>query len=162
VTLALRFDRGWEKCGPDLEGELACVPLNKKQEHFTYPEISRSGIKVEIDNLRWSANRNWAEVLGIVLLVVCADLTGLSVSSSSSRRPLRQNLVGCSLATNLVQKAMVTRLGYFVHLEVRTRLSGLETPFVEKVDIGLGTGSLVVVVGNDVNLVQSFEASHDG
>jgi hypothetical protein len=104
---------------------------------LTYPEISRSGIEVEIDSLRGGTNRNWAKVHGVILLVFRANLASLCVSSGGSRLPFRQYLVGCSLAADLVHETVVTRLRYLVHLEVWTRLGGLEAPSVEKVDIGL-------------------------
>jgi hypothetical protein len=115
---------------------ISCRCSPKVAERFTHPEISRSGIKVKVQSLCWGPNRNWAEILGVILLVFCRDLASLSVvSRSCSTLSLYKNLVRSSLAAKLMQKAVVTRLGHLVLLEVWARLGGLEAPFVQEMDI---------------------------
>ena len=58
--------------------------------------------------------------------------------------------------------AMVASLRDFVYLEVWSRHGGLEAPSVEKVDIGLCAGLLVVLVGVDSDLLQAVKGGHDG
>ena len=52
-------------------------------------------------------------------------------------------------------------LGGLLHLEVWARQGGLKAPFLEEVHIGLETGPLVPLVGDEFDLVQSFKGSHD-
>ncbi len=130
--------------------------------NITYPEISRSGIKIEIECLCWCTNLNWAEILRVVLLVLRSDLASLSISLSSTVLPLHKNTVSLRLAANLMKETMVASLGHLVLLEVWTRLGRLEAPFLKEVDIGFGPGSFVGFVRDDFDLVQSFENSHDG
>lgn len=56
---------------------------------------------------------------------------------------------------------MVASLGNLVHLKVWAGLGGLETPFLKEVDIGLGTRPLVILVGNDLDLLESLKCRHD-
>jgi hypothetical protein len=49
----------------------------------TYPEISGTSIEVQIERLCWSTNLNWAEVFGIVLLIICRHFTSLACGSSN-------------------------------------------------------------------------------
>jgi hypothetical protein len=94
---------------------------------LTNPEIGRSGVEVEHESLTWCANRDGAKILGIVLLVIGAYLSGLS----RARILLRKHTVGVSPASKLVENTMSASLCGFLHLEVWARHSGLEAPFLE-------------------------------
>ena len=125
---------------------------------FAYPEICRACIKVKHEGLCGSTNLDRAEVLGIVLLIVCCNLASIRGTRPSL---LNQNAVGGCLASNFVKKAMVTGLRDLVYVEVWPGFGGLETPLLEEVDVGFGTRSLVLLVRNDFNLLQAVKSSHD-
>lgn len=50
----------------------------------------------------------------------------------------------------------------FVQLNVRSWLSGLEAPFLQKVDVRLETVLLVFFVGDNLDLLQALEGRHGG
>jgi hypothetical protein len=57
--------------------------------------------------------------------------------------------------------AVFASMSDLVHLEVRARHGGLKPPFLEKVDIGLGTVTLVLLVVNELNSLQALKRRHD-
>ena len=50
----------------------------------------------------------------------------------------------------------------FLQLNERSWLGRLEAPFLEKVDVRLETVLLVLLVGDDLDLLQSLESRHGG
>ena len=137
---------------------LMLVPASQTFGTDAYPEIRRSSVEIKVESLGWCADLNRAKILRIVLLVFSCHLAGIRSSWSC---PLRENTVSLCLAADLMQKTMVTSLRNLVHLKVWTRLSGLEAPFLKKVDIGFGTGFLVLRVVDELNLLQALKSSHD-
>lgn len=121
-----------------------------------YPEIRRSGVEVEHESLAWSANRDGAEILRIVLLVIRRHLSALSRAGIL----LRKNAMGVSLASKLVELPVSASLCGLLHLEVWASQGRLEAPFLEEVDIRLGTRSLVLLVGYETDLLQSLKSRH--
>jgi hypothetical protein len=75
-------------------------------------------------------------------------------------RLLCKGTVGRSLASELTEWTMVTMLFDFVHLEVWSFHCGLESPFLQEVDVGLGSATLVSLVGSDGNLRKTLESRH--
>ena len=108
---------------------------------------------------------DWAEIFGVVLLVICSNFTCIGSRALSTVLLLGQNTVSVSFSSMFVEDVFlamtVTCLGNFVHLKVRSWLRRLETPFLEEINIGFGTRSLVGLVLDDVNSLQSFKSSHD-
>ena len=123
----------------------------------TCPKIRRSSVEVKHESLSRSADLDGTEILGVVLLVLSSHFSGLA----SAGILLRENAVGMSSASKLMESiAMSLGLSGLLCVEVWARHGGLEAPFLEEVDIGLGTRSLVLLVGYKSDLLQSLER-HD-
>lgn len=90
-------------------------------------------------------------------MVLCTDLTRLA----SGGILFGKNMVGLSSATMAFQTLGATVSISLVGDEVRTGLGGLKAPFVEKVDVRLDAGSLVLGVGNQLDALQTLQRRHD-
>jgi len=111
----------------------------------TYPEIRRSGVKVQHHLLRGGTNCDLTQVHGIILLVFCSNRSGVSVVTSldECRMSTRSATFGGS---SLVD-------GVFVH--IGAGLCGLEAKPVHQIDIGFGAMALVLFVVNGLDLLQT-------
>ena len=55
----------------------------------------------------------------------------------------------------------VARKTYLIDMIEWARQGGLKSPFLEQVNVRLGTGLAVLGVMDDLDLVQTFKGSHD-
>jgi hypothetical protein len=144
VPGALRCDAGRKLGGPDL---LKLAICGAGREWFAYPEIRRSSIEVQHESLTWRTDRDRAKILRVVLLIVSSHLAGLT-----SGILLRKNAVSGSLASKLVKVTVCLALDSLLDVTVWTRQGRLEAPFLQEVNVGLGTRSLVLLVGYESDL----------
>jgi len=134
-------------------------PALKVHGAFAYPEIRGPSIEVQHECLCWCANLDWTEVLGIILLVFRRHLTDVRVTGTSL---LASHPMGFGLASMPLEKGVVTCGCFFLHLKVWTRHGGLKAPLLEKEDIGLETGSLIIRVLHTLDPLQTLEGRHGG
>lgn len=128
------------------------------QRKRAYPEIRGTSIEVQEDGLRRRTDGDLTEVHGVVLLILCGDVAGLTRSGIL----LGQNTTVLSLASKLMEETVSTSLLDLVHLKVWSRLGGLKSPLVEEVDITLQTRFLILAVGTDLDSLQSLKSRHLG
>lgn len=115
---------------------------------FAYPEIRRSSVEVKHESLTWCTDRDGAEVFRVILLIISSHLSGFA----SGGVLLRKNTLGVSLASKLMEVTVCLGLSGLLDVTVWTRHGRLEAPFLEEVNIGLGTRSLVLLVGYESDL----------
>lgn len=123
-------------------------------DRFTYPEISRAGIKIELEILGWSADGHFRKVFRVILHVLRWDLASLTVGGSLLLQDVLLH-VGFAAHAGTMLALMVDLV---VH-EVRPLFGGADLVLLEKVDIGLGTRTLVLGVMDKLDLIEI--ASHD-
>lgn len=100
-----------------------------------------------------------AKVLGVILLILGGDLTGLDGSARVGPRLLDEGAVHVHATADWDSTVGQTTLMDFLLVEVRARKGGLEAEPIQKIDVGLGAMALVVLVGDDLDLVEA-EALH--
>lgn len=93
---------------------------------------------------------NGNDLHGVVLLVICSDLTMVGITGV-----LDENTILTDAAAEGSLDGSQAMLMRSHDVTVGARLGGLETKSVEKIDVGLGAMTLVVGVANDVDLAQS-------
>lgn len=102
---------------------------------MSYPKIGRASIEVKVEGLTWSTNGYRADVLGIILLVLGWDITGLGIWG----RPLLKDSLDMSSPTEKPSYTVLTLLLDLPTEEVWTRFGGRELVLVEQVDVRLGS-----------------------
>jgi len=113
---------------------------------LTYPEISGSCVEVQGESLAWRPNGDRAEVLGVILRVLCRDLASLVRAYNR----LLKDLLHGGLPTNRLGVPIFALVDGFVANDVWTLLSRCELVFMKERDIGLGTRTLILLVVDEV------------
>ena len=70
---SLRLDGARQLSGPDLF--ISAISI-WREGIGAYPKICRASVEVEHESLCWSTDLNWAEILRVVLDVLCSHLAG--------------------------------------------------------------------------------------
>jgi len=99
----------------------------RRLEGISCPEISGAGVKVQLESLAWRADGNFAQVLGIVLLVLCGDFTGLIRGGYH----LLENVLHAAFPTNSLVRAVFTLCVHAVVHLVGTFFRRVELVFME-------------------------------
>ena len=115
------------------------------------PKIGGSSIKVQLEGLARGANLHLAEVLGVVLLIFGRHITRLIL-----RRTLLQKdmLLDMGLPTNSFGLTVLALLVDLVGYEVWTVGGRTELVFLEEVDIGFRSRTLVFGVMDKLDLAK--------
>jgi len=108
-----------------------------------------------VESLAWGTNGNRAEVLRVVLLV----LGGYVADITAGELHLEDRLHGSFSADKLVLAVFALLVHVAAH-EVGTFHGGFEGIFVEEVDVGLGSGTLVLGVVDELDTVEA-SGCHD-
>lgn len=121
----------------------------------TYPEVGRSGIKVEVEGLARGSNRNGAEIFRVVLHVLSTNFADVAIG----KLLLEDGLHGGFAADELVLAVFALLVHPAAH-EVGAFHGRLEGIFVHEEDVGLGAGALVLGVVDEFDAVEAA-GSHD-
>ena len=116
---------------------------------MTCPEISRAGIKVQLEGLAWCADGDWAEVFRVVLLVFGGDFSGWAVGGGLLLEDVLANVGFAAYGFVLTVLALVVDP---VAYEVWTFRGWADFILVEEVNIGLGSRAVVLGVVDELDL----------
>lgn len=121
----------------------------------SYPEVGRSGIKVEVEGLARGPNRNGAEIFRVVLHVLGTNFADVA----TGKLLLEDGLHGGFAADEFVLAVFALLVHPAAH-EVGAFHGGLEGIFVHEEDVGFGAGAFVLGVGDEFDAVEAA-GSHD-
>ena len=120
-----------------------------------YPEVCGPGVKVKVEGLAWSADGDGAEVFRVVLLVF-----GSYFAYFTAGKLLLKYSLHVGFASDELVLAVFALLVHSAAHEVGALHCRLEGILVEEVDVGLGSGTLVLGVVDELDSVEA-SGSHD-
>jgi hypothetical protein len=151
--LALSLGVLWKFSRPDPE-LLASVRLCQHEER-DLPEVGRTGVKVQCEDLSGRTDGDLTEILRVVLLVCGRHLAFLTRGGILlHQRVLLDFGVSSDVAGELVVQNGLAKLFDNVGHEVRSIESRSEVVFSEQIDVGLETRALVLGVVNKLHARQ--------
>lgn len=119
----------------------------------TYPKVGRASVEVKHDLLGRSADQDFTEVHGVILLVLGSDFAGVRVIWPAGL--LDQLVVHADTAALGDDRLGKATLVQAFLMKVWARLGGIEAETVHQIDVRLGAMTLVVLVGDGSDLLEA-------